>query len=83
MKYSINEVFKTILNFSPINDIDKEKHLKQKLNFDLDLEKDLGYDSMSLINLIVEIESKYNIEFNDELLLNNITVRDICNNINS
>ena len=83
MKYSINEVFKTIWNFSPINDIDKEKHLKQKLNFDLDLEKDLGYDSMSLINLIVEIESKYNIEFNDELLLNNITVRDICNNINS
>lgn len=83
MKYSINEVFKTILNFSPINDIDKEKYLKQKLNFDLDLEKDLGYDSMSLINLIVEIESKYNIEFNDELLLNNITVRDICNNINS
>lgn len=83
MKYSINEVFKTILNFSPINDIDKEEYLKQKLNFDLDLEKDLGYDSMSLINLIVEIESKYNIEFNDELLLNNITVRDICNNINS
>lgn len=36
---------------------------------DFDLSDDLGFDSMSLIELVVEIESKFNIEIDDEFLV--------------
>lgn len=36
---------------------------------DIDLIDDLGYDSLSLITLIIDIESYYDMEFDDKYLL--------------
>ena len=36
---------------------------------DIDLIDDLGYDSLSLITLIIDIESYYDMEFDDRYLL--------------
>lgn len=38
-------------------------------NESIDLIDDLGYDSISLINLVISIEKKYMIEIPDDLLL--------------
>lgn len=40
---------------------------------DTDLINDLGYDSLSLIKLIVEIEKKFDFEVDDIDLINSIT----------
>lgn len=44
-----------------------------ELNDDVDLIVDLGFDSLSVMQCIVEIESKFDIEFDiEELMLENI-----------
>lgn len=41
---------------------------EQVFNENTDLIDDLGYDSVDLINLVVQIEEKYNITFPDDFL---------------
>lgn len=54
-----------------VNLIDKKSNIEyEKSNImKLDLLNDLGFNSISFIELIVELESVFNIEFDDEMLL--------------
>ncbi len=51
----IKEILKSILDNIDINQIKEEDNLYS-----------IGLDSLNVINLIVSIESKYNIKFDDE-----------------
>ena len=41
--------------------------------------KDLGIDSLDLMEFVVKIETKYNIRFTDSELLNLETIKDLIN----
>lgn len=41
----------------------------EKINIDMDIFLDLGYDSISFIKLIIDIESEFNIEVEDNMLV--------------
>ena len=66
-----------------INIINKNIHLSNltgKIDIDTNL-CDLGFDSISFIRVIIEIEDKFNIEFPEEnLTLSKLsTIRNLCN----
>lgn len=46
--------------------LDKSNQKEQKINKDTQLVEDLNYDSIQLVQLLVAIEEKYNVEFMDE-----------------
>lgn len=61
----IIEKFKEII----INIIDEEDIVEIDEDFiEKDLLNDFGFDSLNIISLIVEIEEKFNIEFDDDFL---------------
>ena len=50
---------------------------RAKITIDTHLQKDLGADSLDAVDLIMEIEDKFNVEIPDEIVTNLNTVRDI------
>lgn len=50
---------------------------RDKITIDTHLQKDLGADSLDAVDLIMEIEDKFNVEIPDEIVTNLNTVRDI------
>lgn len=70
-------IINTIFKHSPIKkselDVSNEELMK------LDLVNDLGFDSMALINLIVDLEYEFSINFDDEILLrDNLSINNLC-----
>ena len=49
--------------------ISEDWDIMAEVKNDIDLIDDLGYDSLRLITLIIDIESYYNMEFDDRYLL--------------
>ena len=63
----MDELWKIILKYV---DVDLDDAIVYDSNHDyVDLLDDLGYDSIKLISLIVDIEAFYNIEIDDNYLL--------------
>ena len=62
-----------------LNEILKKNNIKTKLtNNDLNSNlKDLGIDSLSAMNMIIQIEEKHNIRIPDEKLLEMKNVKDL------
>ncbi|AAP56575.2 phosphopantetheine-binding protein [Mycoplasmoides gallisepticum] len=64
---------------SVINNIAKKKKMAVTIN-DSNINKsykELGIDSLDLFDIIVELESEFNIEFSDEKLMKIKTINDL------
>lgn len=64
---------------SVINNIAKKKKIAVTIN-DYNINKsykELGIDSLDLFDIIVELESEFNIEFSDEKLMKIKTINDL------
>lgn len=48
-----------------VNMILKEKSFSQNITPELKLREDLGFDSLKMVELMVELEEKFNIEINE------------------
>ena len=68
-KKKSQEVFKIISRFHRIKQHDFKK--------EAELEKDLGLDSLGLVQLVGDIESRYDIEIDDSLITGSTTVEEI------
>lgn len=50
----------------------RHMHVRKNLNDDMHLIEDLGFDSLNMMSLIVDLETSYDISFDDaELLFDN------------
>jgi acyl carrier protein len=58
-----------------------QKKTKKKVNLNSVL-KDIGLDSLDMLDQVVEIENKMNIKIDDEALFEIKTIQDIINTIN-
>jgi len=54
----------------------KQFNIKEKINLDSDISS-LGLDSLDLMDLVLEIESKFNVRFDDQKLNNIKKIKDI------
>lgn len=45
--------------------------------------KDLGLDSLDIVDLLMDMEEKYGIEFDNEEMVSLVTVEDVVNAINA
>lgn len=54
-----------------------ERKIKGKINRDTKF-KDLGIDSLDLMDMVVELEKHFGVEFTDEQLMNLYTVNDLA-----
>lgn len=48
-----------------VNEILKEKSFCDEITYDLNLREDLGLDSLNMVELMVELEDKFNIEIEE------------------
>lgn len=48
-----------------VNEILKEKSFCDEITFELKLREDLGLDSLNMVELMVELEDKFNIEIEE------------------
>ncbi|MDU7869008.1 MAG: phosphopantetheine-binding protein, partial [Pantoea sp.] len=62
-----------------------ERFKSSEVNYDLNLIKDLGFDSLDIMKFIVELEDEFNIMFEPEELEyeNIINIKNLCDLINS
>jgi acyl carrier protein len=65
---------------TPLEFIRKElnHHEYSQVNLDSRLEKDLGVDSLELLELVMAVENYYDIDFDDDELEEVVTVNDFC-----
>lgn len=62
--------------------IRKESQIKRDLHLDMNLELDLGFDSLRRIELIANIEQLLNIRLGDDSVSQFLTIRDLLNAVN-
>lgn len=61
-EYTFDSFYESLLQLV----LDKSNQKEQNINKDTQLVEDLNYDSIKLVQLLVVIEEKYNVEFIDE-----------------
>lgn len=61
----------------------KYKNINKSINLTTNLKNDLGLDSLDLMELIVMIENKLNIQIPDDKLTDIITINDFIKIINN
>ena len=76
-----SDIMKRVINILS-ND---ERFKSSEVNYDLNLIKDLGFDSLDIMKFIVELEDEFNIMFEPEELEyeNIINIKNLCDLINS
>ena len=76
-----SDIMKRVINILSNNEIFKSI----EVNYDLNLIKDLGFDSLDIMKFIVELEDEFNIMFEPEELEyeNIINIKNLCDLINS
>ena len=63
--------------FDKIKEALSSKLKGQELTLDSNL-RDLGIDSLDVVDLIMDLEEELGIEFSDEELMSNHTMTDVC-----
>lgn len=62
--------------------IAKELDVPQRsIKNDTSIQEDLGADSLDVINIVMAIENKFNIEIDEDMLMEFKTVKDIINRL--
>ena len=76
-----SDIMKRVINILSNN----ERFKSSEVNYDLNLIKDLGFDSLDIMKFIVELEDEFNIMFEPEDLEyeNIINIKNLCDLINS
>ncbi|EPB8194037.1 acyl carrier protein [Clostridium perfringens] len=76
-----SDIMKRVINILSNN----ERFKSSEVNYDLNLIKDLGFDSLDIMKFIVELEDEFNIMFEPEELEyeNIININNLCDLINS
>ncbi|MFQ7564251.1 MAG: acyl carrier protein [Clostridium perfringens] len=76
-----SDIMKRVINILSNN----ERFKSSEVNYDLNLIKDLGFDSLDIMKFIVELEDEFNIMFEPEELEyeNIINIKNLCDLINS
>ena len=75
-----SDIMKRVINILSNN----ERFKSSEVNYDLNLIKDLGFDSLDIMKFIVELEDEFNIMFEPEELEyeNIINIKNLCDLIN-
>jgi len=64
--------------------IAKELDVPQRsIKDDTSIQEDLGADSLDAINIVMAIENKFNIEIDEDMLMEFNTVKDIVNRLST
>lgn len=64
--------------------VSKALHIKaDKITMDSNIQKDLGADSLDVMELLMAFEDEYGIEVSDEDAVQFVTIGDVVNYINS
>lgn len=66
------------MNKEKIYEILKDKFKLDEINDDMKF-KDFGVDSISLIEMVMDLEDEFNIEMEDDVIANFSTVGDVVN----
>ena len=66
MLEQIKEILATSVNVNP-----------DKVTYEATLDSDLGIDSLDSVELVLEVETRYNIQISDEEILGINTVKDL------
>ena len=76
-----SDIMKRVINILSNN----ERFKSSEVNYDSNLIKDLGFDSLDIMKFIVELEDEFNIMFEPEELEyeNIINIKNLCDLINS
>ena len=76
-----SDIMKRVINILSNN----ERFKSSEVNYDLNLIKDLGFDSLDIMKFIVELEDEFNIMFEPEEVEyeNIINIKNLCDLINS
>ncbi|MDU0867608.1 MAG: acyl carrier protein [Clostridium perfringens] len=76
-----SDIMKRVINILSNN----ERFKSSEVNYDLNLIKDLGFDSLDIMKFIVELEDEFNIMFEPEELEyeNIINIKNLCDLISS
>ena len=76
-----SDIMKRVINILSNN----ERFKSSEVNYDLNLIKDLWFDSLDIMKFIVELEDEFNIMFEPEELEyeNIINIKNLCDLINS
>ena len=62
--------------------IAKELDVPQRsIKDDTSIQEDLGADSLDVINIVMAVENKFNIEIDEDMLMEFNTVKDIVNKL--
>ncbi len=65
------------MNEERIHELIKEKFGLENVTNDMVLSKDLGADSIALLEIVMDVEDEFGVEIEDEALANLVTVGDV------
>lgn len=66
--FKLNQIIRSMVQEYSLRDITYYGSIKDEFSIDVDLINDLGFDSIMLISMVIELENAFNIQIPDDSL---------------